>query len=88
MKQTDTERLQTLLHIGQELSRQIAERGITPKLLLNNEFSVETARIDFGGVCRVPLYLIISVGVDENIARNNDLPASMIVDYVRAYQYK
>ncbi|MBQ6119446.1 MAG: glycoside hydrolase family 16 protein [Clostridia bacterium] len=26
---------------------------------------VETARTDFGGVCQVPLYLIISVGVDE-----------------------
>ena len=49
---------------------------------------VETARTDFGGVCQVPLYLIISVGVDENVAQNNDLPASMIVDYVRAYQYK
>ena len=49
---------------------------------------VETARTDFGGVCQVPLYLIISLGVDENIANNGDLPASMIVDYVRAYQYK
>ncbi len=49
---------------------------------------VETARTDFGGVCQVPLYLIISVGVDENVAKNSDLPASMIVDYVRAYQYK
>ena len=45
---------------------------------------VETARTDFGGVCRVPLYLIISVGVDENVRKNTDLPASMIVDYVRA----
>ena len=49
---------------------------------------VETARTDFGGVCQVPLYLIISIGVDENIANNGNLPASMIVDYVRAYQYK
>ena len=49
---------------------------------------VETARTDFGGVCRVPLYLIISVGVDENVKQNGDLPASLIVDYVRAYQYK
>ncbi|MBR0508726.1 MAG: glycoside hydrolase family 16 protein [Clostridia bacterium] len=48
----------------------------------------ETAHTDFGGVCRVPLYLILSVGVDEKIANNNDLPASMVVDYVRCYQYK
>ncbi len=48
---------------------------------------VETARTDFAGVCQVPLYLIISVGVDENIQKNTDLPASLIVDYVRAYQY-
>jgi hypothetical protein len=34
------------------------------------------------------MYLIISVGVDKNVAKNNDLPASMIVDYVWAYQYK
>ncbi len=49
---------------------------------------IETARTDFGGVCQVPLYLILSVGVDERIAQNDELPASMIVDYVRAYQYK
>ena len=49
---------------------------------------IETARTDFGGVCQVPLYLILSVGVDERIADNDELPASMIVDYVRAYQYK
>ena len=49
---------------------------------------VETAHTDFAGVCRVPLYLIISVGVDENVMKNTDLPASLIVDYVRAYQYK
>ena len=48
---------------------------------------VETARTSFGGVCRVPLYLIISVGVDERIQNNDQLPASMIVDYVRCYQY-
>lgn len=48
---------------------------------------VETAETDFGGVCTVPLYLIISVGVDENIASNMDLPSQMTVDYVRAYQY-
>lgn len=49
---------------------------------------VETARTSFGGVCEVPLYLIISVGVDERIYENEYLPASMIVDYVRCYQYK
>ena len=49
---------------------------------------IETARTDFGGVCRVPLYLIISIGVDENVAKNTYLPASMLVDYVRCYQYK
>ena len=49
---------------------------------------VETARTDFGGVCQVPLYLILSVGVDEKIAQNEFLPAEFIVDYVRAYQYK
>lgn len=49
---------------------------------------IETARTSFGGVCEVPLYLIISVGVDERISENEHLPASMIVDYVRCYQYK
>ena len=49
---------------------------------------IETARTDFGGVCQVPLYLILSVGVDGRIENNDELPASMIVDYVRAYQYK
>ena len=49
---------------------------------------VETARTDFGGVCQVPLYLILSVGVDEKIAQNQFMPAEFIVDYVRAYQYK
>jgi beta-glucanase (GH16 family) len=49
---------------------------------------VESARTDFGGVCQVPLYLIISLGVGENIGDNKYLPAEFIVDYVRAYQYK
>ena len=49
---------------------------------------VETAHSDFGGVCQAPLYLIISVGVDEKVAGNDFLPASLIVDYVRCYQYK
>ena len=49
---------------------------------------VETARTSFGGVCQVPLYLIISVGVDDRIYDNEYLPASMVVDYVRCYQYK
>lgn len=49
---------------------------------------VETARTSFGGVCRVPLYLIISVGVDDKILGNEFVPTSMVVDYVRCYQYK
>lgn len=49
---------------------------------------VETARTDFGGVCQVPLYLILSVGVNEKVRDNAQLPADFIVDYVRAYQYK
>lgn len=49
---------------------------------------VETARTDFGGVCEVPLYLIISVGVDENVYKNPDLDTALTVDYVRCYQYK
>ena len=49
---------------------------------------VETARTSFGGVCRVPLYLIISLGVDERVYENEYMPASMVVDYVRCYQYK
>ncbi|MCR5151288.1 MAG: glycoside hydrolase family 16 protein [Clostridiales bacterium] len=49
---------------------------------------VETARTSFGGVCQVPLYLIISVGVDELIENNEFLPTPFTVDYVRCYQYK
>ena len=49
---------------------------------------VETARTDFGGVCQVPLYLIISVGVNEDVYKNPDLCSALTVDYVRCYQYK
>ena len=49
---------------------------------------VETARTSFGGVCQVPLYLIVSVGVDEKIYDNDYLPTALTVDYVRCYQYK
>ena len=49
---------------------------------------IETGHTDFGGVCQVPLYLIISVGVNEKAAQNRELPASMLVDYVRCYQYR
>ncbi len=49
---------------------------------------VETARTDFGGVCEVPLYLIISVGVDDNVLKNPDIDTALTVDYVRCYQYK
>lgn len=48
---------------------------------------VESARTNFGGVCQVPLYLIISLGIGDNIGDNKELPAEFIVDYVRAYQY-
>lgn len=48
----------------------------------------ETARTDFAGVCQVPLYFIISLGVNENIADNEYLPSVFKVDYVRAYQYR
>ena len=47
---------------------------------------IETARTDFGGVCQVPLYLIISVGVNEDVYKNPDLNATMTVDYVRCYR--
>ncbi len=49
---------------------------------------IETARTSFGGVCEVPLYLIISVGVNEDVYESEHLPAKMFVDYVRCYQYK
>lgn len=49
---------------------------------------VETARTDFGGVCQVPLYPIISLGMAKNLTENEYLPAEFIVDYFRAYQYK
>lgn len=48
---------------------------------------IATAHTDFGGVCQVPLYLILSLGVNEKIVDNTFLPVSMEVDYVRAYQY-
>ena len=48
---------------------------------------VETARTSFGGVCQVPLYLIISVGVNEDVYESKHLPATMTVDYVKCYQY-
>jgi len=48
---------------------------------------IETARTDFAGPCRVPMYLLLSVQVDENIKVNTHLPTEFIVDYVRAYQY-
>jgi len=48
----------------------------------------ETARTSFAGPCQAPMYLLLSVQVDENIQYNEDLPVEFIVDYVRAYQYK
>ena len=39
MKQTDTERLHSILHTWEVLSREIADRGITPELLLEDAFT-------------------------------------------------
>ena len=47
---------------------------------------IESARTSFAGVCQAPLFLIISLGVDENV-RKEQLPAQFVIDYVRAYQY-
>ncbi|MCL2508141.1 MAG: glycoside hydrolase family 16 protein [Oscillospiraceae bacterium] len=47
---------------------------------------VESARTSFAGVCRVPMYLIISLGVDDYVNKEQ-LPAQFVIDYVRAYQY-
>ncbi len=62
---------------------------------------VETGRSDFGGVSEVPEYMQLSIEVDGaggkpshgwsgKITRNKEgiLPAELVVDYVRAYQYK
>ena len=60
---------------------------------------VETGRSDFGGVCEVPMYLILSVEVGGNNAvpekdwtggplAPDCTPTDFIIDYVRAYQYK
>ena len=60
---------------------------------------IETGRSDFGGACRVPMYLILSVEVGgSNAVPADDWVGSAIsqdteitdfvVDYVRAYQYK
>ena len=48
----------------------------------------ETGRTDFAGPCREKMYLLISVLVDANVKNNRDLPTDMVIDYVRAYQYK
>ena len=47
----------------------------------------ETARTTFAGPCQVPMYLIFSLIVDEN-AKQEQMPAEFVIDYVRAYQYK
>jgi len=59
---------------------------------------VETGRSRFGGVCREPLYMLLSVEVDGvggtpcagwsgNITKNHDadLPADFVVDYVKVW---
>ena len=48
---------------------------------------VESARTSFAGVCREPLYLIFSLGLDAN-AKPEQMPARFEIDYVRAYRYK
>ncbi len=39
MRKTDEQRIQTMIQIWQELSRQIEERGITPELLLQDVYT-------------------------------------------------
>jgi hypothetical protein len=59
---------------------------------------IETSRSRFGGVCKEPLYMLLSVEVDGvggvpsagwsgDITKNRDgaLPADFVVDYVRVY---
>ncbi|MCR4615917.1 MAG: glycoside hydrolase family 16 protein [Clostridiales bacterium] len=61
----------------------------------------ETGRSKFGGVSKVPEYMLLSIEIDgagghpshgwSGIITANDpgaLPADFVVDYVRAYQYK
>jgi len=48
----------------------------------------ESARTSFAGPARVPMYLLLTIGVDENVQANRELPAKWTIDYVRAYQYK
>ncbi len=61
---------------------------------------VETGRSRFGGVSKVPEYMLLSVEIDgvggkpyhgwSGIITDNEegaLPAELVVDYVRAYQY-
>ena len=50
MRKTDEQRIQTMIQIWQELSRQIVERGITPELLLQDAFTQWAVT--------TPLYLI------------------------------
>ncbi len=60
---------------------------------------IETGRSDFGGVCEVPMYLILSVEVGGNNAvpaadwtggplTPDCEPTDFVIDYVRAYKYK
>lgn len=60
---------------------------------------IETGRSDFGGVCEVPMYLILSVEVGGNNAvpaadwtggplTPDCEPTDFVIDYVRAYRYK
>ena len=71
----------------------------TPEEYIFYVNGVETGRSRFGGVCKEPLYMLLSVEVDGvggvpcagwsgNIAKNNpgDLPADFVVDYVRVWE--
>lgn len=61
---------------------------------------VETGRSSFGGVSKVPEYMLLSTEIDGVDGKpfpgwsglithaKKDLPAEFIIDYVRAYQYK
>ena len=70
----------------------------TPEEYIFYVNGVETGRSRYGGVCRQPLYMLLSVEVDGvggipsagwsgKITKNRtaDLPADFVVDYVRVY---
>lgn len=50
---------------------------------------MEYARSDFGGVCKNPLYMILSVELwgENAVPERTAEPVDFIIDYVRVYQY-